>query len=312
MLQQSGKYLYLSYEYDGGLDSKTYDLELLIKVALSLGRIPIIKETQTSFHHRLDDVKQDVPINWDDYINLSDTKILKTEPDGTIKELPDTLQYIYERDFDFNSYPEDQIRRINGFQLYDEENEHYPIIFMLRDKEKLRRKGRDKPVPKFHKGLHFSPRLNAYFKSPFYTIIPPSSKVDELSDIVINHFGTSRESMKLFSKVLYELPRFRNFDAERDFTNFHHYACMHVRFGYSQAETKEILKHHKYLRKDIEKVVAKDIREQTDSGTPTVLTDADSRSTQIYKGIARKAAARLAVQGKDYLAKFPKIVIRND
>ena len=54
------------------------------------------------------------------------------------------------------------------------------------------------------------------------------------------------------------------------------------------------------------------IREQTDSGTPTVLADADSRSTQIYKEIARKAAARLAVQGKDYSAKFPKIVIRND
>ncbi len=54
------------------------------------------------------------------------------------------------------------------------------------------------------------------------------------------------------------------------------------------------------------------IREQTDSGTPTVLTDEDSRPTQIYKEVARKAAARLAIQGKDYSAKFPKIVIRND
>ena len=54
------------------------------------------------------------------------------------------------------------------------------------------------------------------------------------------------------------------------------------------------------------------IREQTDSGTPTVLADADGRSTQIYKEVARKAAARLAIQGKDYSAKFPKIVIRND
>ena len=54
------------------------------------------------------------------------------------------------------------------------------------------------------------------------------------------------------------------------------------------------------------------IREQTDSGTPTVLTDEYSRPTQIYKEVARKAAARLAIQGKDYSAKFPKIVIRND
>lgn len=54
------------------------------------------------------------------------------------------------------------------------------------------------------------------------------------------------------------------------------------------------------------------IREQTDSGIPTVLAETDGRATQIYKDIARKAAARLAVQGKDYSAKFPKIVIRND
>ncbi|MXX98750.1 MAG: iron-sulfur cluster carrier protein ApbC [Gammaproteobacteria bacterium] len=54
------------------------------------------------------------------------------------------------------------------------------------------------------------------------------------------------------------------------------------------------------------------IREQTDSGTPTVLADAQGRSSQIYKEVARKAAARLAIQGKDYSAKFPKIVIKND
>jgi len=54
------------------------------------------------------------------------------------------------------------------------------------------------------------------------------------------------------------------------------------------------------------------IRQQTDSGTPTVLSDADGRATQIYKEVARKAAARLAAQGKDYSAKFPKIVIQNN
>ena len=54
------------------------------------------------------------------------------------------------------------------------------------------------------------------------------------------------------------------------------------------------------------------IRQQTDSGTPTVLSDSDGRPTQIYKEVARKAAARLAIQGKDYSAKFPKIVIQNN
>lgn len=280
MLQQSGKYLYLSYEYDGGLDSKIYDLDLLIKVSLSLRRIPIIKEAKTSSNHRLDDINQDVSIDWDRYINLSGAGILKTEFDGTIKELPDTLQYVYERDFDFNAYPENQIRYINGLQLYDEENEHYPIIFMSRSPKSLERKRRSVRLPKFltiplshalhtwrrkrvkkspsfGEGLYFCPRLNAYFQSSFYIIIPPSSEVNELSDIVINYFGTSRENMKLFSNILYELPRFRNFDVDRDFNNFHHYACMHVRFGFSQSETDKMIKRHEYLRQDIEKIVAK-------------------------------------------------------
>ncbi|MDD3517495.1 MAG: iron-sulfur cluster carrier protein ApbC, partial [Chromatiales bacterium] len=53
------------------------------------------------------------------------------------------------------------------------------------------------------------------------------------------------------------------------------------------------------------------IREQADGGKPTVVADPDSRATQIYREIARRAAARLAVQGKDYSSKFPKIVIQN-
>ena len=54
------------------------------------------------------------------------------------------------------------------------------------------------------------------------------------------------------------------------------------------------------------------IREETDSGNPTVVAEPDSRISQIYRDIARRAAARLAAQAKDYSAKFPRIVIQND
>lgn len=53
------------------------------------------------------------------------------------------------------------------------------------------------------------------------------------------------------------------------------------------------------------------IREQVDSGRPTVVSDPDSMTSQIYRQIARKMAARLSRQSKDYSAKFPKIVIQN-
>ncbi len=54
------------------------------------------------------------------------------------------------------------------------------------------------------------------------------------------------------------------------------------------------------------------IREETDSGKPTVVADPDARPSQIYREIARKAAAKLALQAKSYAAKFPNIVIQNN
>lgn len=53
------------------------------------------------------------------------------------------------------------------------------------------------------------------------------------------------------------------------------------------------------------------IRLQVDSGKPTVVSDPDSRTAEAYREIARKAAARLSRQAKDYTAAFPNIVIQN-
>jgi len=54
------------------------------------------------------------------------------------------------------------------------------------------------------------------------------------------------------------------------------------------------------------------IREETDSGKPTVVAEPESRPAQIYREIARKAAAKLSRQAKSYAAKFPNIVIQNN
>ncbi len=54
------------------------------------------------------------------------------------------------------------------------------------------------------------------------------------------------------------------------------------------------------------------IRQETDSGKPSVVSDPDSRISQIYREIARKTAAKLSLQAKDYAAKFPRIVIQNN
>ncbi len=52
------------------------------------------------------------------------------------------------------------------------------------------------------------------------------------------------------------------------------------------------------------------IREEADNGKPTVVAEPDSRIAQIYRDIARRVAAKLALKAKDYSTKFPKIVIQ--
>jgi ATP-binding protein involved in chromosome partitioning len=53
------------------------------------------------------------------------------------------------------------------------------------------------------------------------------------------------------------------------------------------------------------------IREQVDGGKPTVVSDPDGAIAQKYRDIARRAAAGLVAQGKDYSASFPNIVIQS-
>ncbi len=53
------------------------------------------------------------------------------------------------------------------------------------------------------------------------------------------------------------------------------------------------------------------IREQTDSGNPTVIADPEGALANSYRQIARRMTARLAIRGKDYSKLFPKIVVEN-
>ncbi len=53
------------------------------------------------------------------------------------------------------------------------------------------------------------------------------------------------------------------------------------------------------------------IREQADSGRPTVVADPDGAVAQIYREIARKVAIAVAQKAADFSAKFPSIVVQN-
>jgi ATP-binding protein involved in chromosome partitioning len=53
------------------------------------------------------------------------------------------------------------------------------------------------------------------------------------------------------------------------------------------------------------------IREQADSGRPTVVADPEGRVAEIYRRIARRCAVKIAESQKDMTAKFPNIVVQN-
>lgn len=53
-----------------------------------------------------------------------------------------------------------------------------------------------------------------------------------------------------------------------------------------------------------------DIREGVDEGKPTVAFQPDSRTSEIYREIARRISGKLATRAKDYSAKFPNIVVQ--
>src|SRR6266852_4958776 len=53
------------------------------------------------------------------------------------------------------------------------------------------------------------------------------------------------------------------------------------------------------------------IRQQADSGKPTVVSDPDGPVAEIYRRIARRCAVKIAESQRDMTSKFPNIVVRN-
>ena len=206
------------------MDSRICDLEIIISIALSLKRIPIIKESKAPVMYNAS--AENVLIDWERYINLAETRILRVEQGG-IKELPNTLQYIHERDFDFDAYSKKQIRHINENQLYDKENEAYPIICLSNTKNGVNPLG---IAPQFYEKSDYPNKAAIGDPLPFLVIFSPSREVNDLTDIVLNCFGTERAYLKFLSDTLYSHYRLYDHANICEFENgLDYYVCMDVR-----------------------------------------------------------------------------------
>jgi ATP-binding protein involved in chromosome partitioning len=54
------------------------------------------------------------------------------------------------------------------------------------------------------------------------------------------------------------------------------------------------------------------IREQADSGRPSVVAEPDGEIAALYKAVARTVAVKVAGKAKDFSAKFPTITVSKD
>ena len=52
------------------------------------------------------------------------------------------------------------------------------------------------------------------------------------------------------------------------------------------------------------------IRQQADLGVPTLVQDPNSDEARLYRDMARKIGAKVALLGKNYADKFPPIQVK--
>ena len=248
MLQQNGKYFYASSGSEtGSIDSKILDLELLIKTALSMKRIPVIRQDRVS----------NVPIDWKQYIDLSKTRVFKVES-GKIRELPDTLQYIYEQDFSLDSYSKNQVRYIGTDQLYDEENEQYPVIFLSKNtniKRLLKR------IPMSYINLNYTNKMNVDYTPSFLVILSMAQEVNDLTDIVLNYFGTTRMDSKLISEMLYSSIKSNSTYCHTNWNkNLGYYGCLSLQHKRNRNITSRLIDEYTEVKNAIYQIAIRNNR----------------------------------------------------
>ena len=99
------KYLVFdSIGFSGGLDHRLYILKCAIKEAIRTDRVLVLRKFGIGVHHNFschpsltaETRKTRKYIDYEDYINLTKTKIYQLKDDGTIGKIEKSLRYVKE------------------------------------------------------------------------------------------------------------------------------------------------------------------------------------------------------------------------
>ena len=184
---------------DKGLDDWLDVLENFICAALNVNRVPVIP---TSLSNKNNKSKNSSSFRLEDYLNLTKTKIYKVEKNGTIKRQAFPLNWISEADAELQLSGQTSIPFIDIDQLYRGNNEKHKALSLTNNKKN-----------------HTLSRPHYYVK----TI--PSEKVNRLTDTVLKHFKTNRQSLFDTQNLLYK-------SHKTDYLHWSHnlvpYACLNL------------------------------------------------------------------------------------
>ena len=184
---------------DKGLDYWLDVLENFICAALNVNRVPVIP---TSWSNKNNKSKNPSDFRLEDYLNLTKTKIYKVETNGMIKRQASPLNWISKADAELQLSSQLSIPFINTDQLYRDNNGKHKALSLTNNKKNY-----------------------TLSKPHYYVKTIPSEKVNRLTDEVLKHFKTNRQSLFDTQNLLYK-------SHKTDYLHWSHnlvpYACLNL------------------------------------------------------------------------------------
>ncbi len=202
LLRNQTKYLfYKSWPNpdDKGLDYWIDVLENFICIALGVNRVPVIP---TSWSNKNKNSNNSLDFRLEDYLDLTNTKIYKVETNGVMKQQDFPLNWVSEAEARLQLSSQSSILFVNIDQLYRDNNGKHKALSLTNSK-----------------------RSQTLSKSRYYVKTIPSGKVNRLTDAVLKHFKTNRQSLFDTQNLLYK-------SQKTDYLHWNHnlvpYACLNL------------------------------------------------------------------------------------
>ena len=225
-----------------GLDHRLFILKCAIKEAIRTDRILVLRKFHIGVHHNFscnpsltaETRKTRKYIDYEDYINLTKTKIYQLKDDGTIGKIEKSLRYVKEEGFDLSAYTDNPKlvmkpdKEVGNFLPGEPTPVNDQVLFM-RNTSLLTNEQNNQYKVVVRRTNHYNYKHGG---GSFVVNFSPSEKVERLTDIVLKSMGTCLNDVKKRYDFNCQSPVTEiknNYRIEFSQKYFLYYACLHVR-----------------------------------------------------------------------------------